>query len=88
MAPSWRQGRAGAEAQPATAVALKTAAGPHIPFHSHAPTGKILHLHVNAGLLRQEVGTGAEVGSSMLALHSVVGLTAVDPVAIHADAHA
>jgi len=43
---------------------------------------------MDSRLTRTQNGFGAEVRHPVLPLHSVIGLAAVDPVAIHADAHA
>lgn len=47
-----------------------------------------MNLNMHMGLLRMERGVGIEMGDSMLALHRVIGLAVIDPVAIHTDAHA
>ena len=73
---------------PAAWLGIKTLTGAHIPLHANAPGREIEHLHMNAGLTRLKIGLSREVGHPMLALDRVVGLTAVDPVAIHTDAHA
>lgn len=46
-----------------------------------------MHLHVNARLARPELRLITEVGHTVLAFHRVVGLAAIHPAAIHADAH-
>lgn len=46
-----------------------------------------MHLHVNARLARPELRLITEVGNTVLAFHRVVGLAAIHPAAIHADAH-
>jgi hypothetical protein len=43
---------------------------------------------MHMGLVWTERWVGIEMGNAMLALHCVVGLAAIDPVAIHTDAHA
>lgn len=78
----------GTEPLPAARISLEVIAGPHIPFHPHGGLAQIDHLNMDARLPRHHIRGGAEMGDAMLPFHRVVGLTAVDPVAIHADAHA
>ena len=59
----------------------------HIPFHPHPATGKIPHLHMDLGLLGAEIGAAAQVGCLVLPLDRVVGLAAIHPAAVDADAH-
>ena len=50
--------------------------------------GQIPDLHMNTGLAGQPIRGWAEMGCPMLTFDGVIGLTAVDPVAIDTDAHA
>ncbi len=62
--------------------------GAHIPFHSHRPTGQLADLHMDPRTIGLKRRPWMEMGDPMLSLDRVVGLAAVDPVAIDADAHA
>ena len=62
--------------------------GPHIPFHAHLTARQLANLHMHVGLLRTKGRPRIEMGNPMLPFHRVVGLTAVDPVAIDTNAHA
>ena len=73
---------------PISRLGLKALTRPHIPLNAHLIVGQLHHLHVDARLLGLEIGCGAEMGHAVLALHRVVGLATVHPVAIDADAHA
>ena len=77
----------GAQALPAARIGREGVTGAHVPLHPHTPGRQVEHLHVDAGLGGAEVGLGTEMGRTVLPLHRVVGLTAVDPAAVHADAH-
>lgn len=73
---------------PFARLGLKALTCPHIPLNAHLIVGQLHHLHVDTRLLGLEIGRGAEMGHTVLALHRVVGLATVHPVAIDADAHA
>ena len=73
---------------PTARLGREAGAGTHIPFHAHAVLRQVHHLHVDAWFDRAEVGGSGKVLHTVLALHRVIGLAAVHPVAIHADAHA
>jgi hypothetical protein len=62
--------------------------GPDIPFDPHLTTGQLANLNMHMGPLRPKCRPWIEVGHTMLALHGVVGLAAIDPVAIDTNAHA
>ncbi len=73
---------------PAAGLGEKAGASAHVPFDADATVGTIDHLDVDAGVRGHHIGGKTEMRDAMLALDRVVGLAAVDPVAIHADAHA
>ena len=85
---SRRQGCTGTEALPAPGIGAEVVAGAHIPLDAHGATGQITDLNMDARPLRHPVRGGVEVRRTVLALHCVIGLAAIDPVAIDADAHA
>ncbi len=62
--------------------------GAHIPLHSHPAARQFANLHMHPWTLRLKRRLGMEMGDAMLTFDRVVGLAAVDPVAIDADAHA
>jgi hypothetical protein len=78
----------GPQTPPVAGIGGKAVAAPHIPFDSHLPTRQLPNLDVHPRSLRLEGGVGMEMGNAVLPFHSVVGLAAIDPVAIDADAHA
>ena len=71
-----------------TWLASEAGAGAHIPLDTGGAIAQIPHLHVDAGLNRHKIRRLTEVDNTVLALDRVVGLTAVEPMAVHADAHA
>ena len=50
--------------------------------------GKVMHTDVNPGFNRLHLRGFAEMRGTMLTLNRVIGLTTIDPAAVHTDAHA
>lgn len=69
-------------------IGSKALTGPHIPLDAHLSVGQLANLNMHLGAFWPERRVWIEVGHPMLPFHRVVGLAAIDPVAIDANAHA
>jgi len=83
-----RYGFSRAQSAPASGVGRKAGAGPNIPFNACTTPGQIHDGDMNPRGAGFKIRTLAEVIHPMLTLNCVIGLAAVDPAAIHTDAHA
>ena len=69
-------------------IRRKTLTPAHVPLDPCTPFWQIQNGHMNPRRGRLKIGRFIEMNGPMLALDRVIGLTAVDPAAVHADAHA
>jgi hypothetical protein len=69
-------------------IGHKAFTGPYIPLDPHLSIGELTDLNMHMGALRTEHRVWIEVRDAMLPLDRVIGLAAIDPVAIHTNAHA
>ena len=74
--------------QPTTRLFGEAVATAHVPFNACSTLRQIQNGHVNARGGRLKIRFLIEMNGPVLTLDCVIGLTAVDPAAVHADAHA